>query len=336
VDWLQTLLIVCLSASGFLLVAFLAFLWWVCSRYLGYIIRIFEERPLFIPPRGQDVPSAEDLRFPTTNGLMLRGCYQRTPHAVRRGVILFGPEFGSNRWSFQQYCEPLLQAGYDIFSFEVRNQGESDRLESYEPMQWVTEYEVEDMRAAIEYLKGRPDADPNGIGIFGLSRGGGAGIILAAQDAWVRCLISDGAFGTMTTLLYYMKKWVAIYSTKLRMQRWLPHWFYVLIGHIALRRIEKKHRCRFAKLERFLPRISPKPWLQIHGGSDTYIKPELAEQMQQRAREPKELWMVPGAKHNQALHVAGAAYQQRLVEFFNKHLERHPLVRPQEELIRTA
>ena len=37
--------------------------------------------------------------FPTADGLTLRGCYLSGRGEARRGVILFGLEFGSNRWS---------------------------------------------------------------------------------------------------------------------------------------------------------------------------------------------------------------------------------------------
>ena len=36
--------------------------------------------------------------------------------------------------------------------------------------------------------------------------------------------------------------------------------------------------------------------------------------------EPKEFWLVEGAKHNQALHVAGDEYRRRVLEFFERHL----------------
>ena len=38
------------------------------------------------------------------------------------------------------------------------------------------------------------------------------------------------------------------------------------------------------------------------------------------ARPPKELWVVPDAKHNQAPHVAGDEYRRRVVAFFDRHL----------------
>src|SRR5881397_269370 len=67
-------------------------------NYSHHLVRIFEEKPLFIVPRGKPVPGAEDVRFLTSDNLELSGCYLRTTAPRRAGVILFGPEFGSNRW----------------------------------------------------------------------------------------------------------------------------------------------------------------------------------------------------------------------------------------------
>src|SRR5262249_35304954 len=169
-------------------------------RFLKVVVRIFLERPLFIIPRGQPVPNAEDVRVPTPAGLTLAGCYLKC-QAPRRGVILFGLEYGSNRWASVAYCERLLHNGYDVFAFESRNTGDSDKQPGYEPLPWVTDYEVRDMQAALAYLKGRPDADPRGVGFFGISKGAGAGLEAAARDPSVRCFVTDGGFATHTTSL---------------------------------------------------------------------------------------------------------------------------------------
>jgi hypothetical protein len=42
------------------------------------------------------------------------------------------------------------------------------------------------------------------------------------------------------------------------------------------------------------------------------------------AREPKQLWIVEGAKHNQALQLVGDQYRRRVLEFFNTHLADQP------------
>src|SRR5262249_8719440 len=89
---------------------------------------------------------------------------------------------------------------------------------------------------------------------------------------------------------------------------------------IGLRRIRRERGCRFPHLEHLIHRLAPRPLLMIHGGADTYIKPEMAQALFDLAREPKELWFVDGAKHNQALQVATDQYQRRLVAFFDSHL----------------
>jgi pimeloyl-ACP methyl ester carboxylesterase len=290
-------------------------------KYGRHVVRIFQERPFFIIPRGQPVADAEEVRFATEDGLTLAGCYLRAP-GPRQGVILFGLEFGSNRWSCVPYCERLREHGFDIFAFEFRSQGDSAAQPGYEPLQWVTDYEVRDMQAALRYLKGRSDADPRGIGFFGISKGGSAGLLAAAGDASVRCLVTDGAFATHTTMVPYMRKWISIYSKSFLLRTLLANWFYGLYGWRALQRLGRRMGCRFPHLERAIGKIAPRPLLMIHGGSDTYIKPDMAQKLFALARQPKELWLVEGARHNQALAIAGEEYHQRLLTFFQTHLAR--------------
>jgi fermentation-respiration switch protein FrsA (DUF1100 family) len=288
-------------------------------RYLHLVVRIFQEKPLFIIPHGQPPADAEDVSFPSPDGKTLRGCYLKAA-SPRRGVVLFGLEFGSNRWSCRSYCEHLVEAGYDVFAFETRGQGDSEPHPGYDPLHWLTEYEVADARAALAYLKARPDADPRGVGFFGISKGAGAGLFAAAADPYVRCCVTDGAFGTYTVLVPYMRQYFRIYNNNYFAQALLPSWYYGLIGLVALREIGRERNCKFLHLERALPALAPRPLLTIHGEKDTYIRGEMARALFGRAREPKEFWLVPGAKHNQALQVAGVEYRRRVLEFFNRHL----------------
>jgi pimeloyl-ACP methyl ester carboxylesterase len=288
--------------------------------YFGHIIRVFQEKPLFIVPRGQPVAGAEEILFCTSDGLRLHGCYFRSAQGTRRGVVLFGLEFGSNCWGCLPYCEHMIANGYDVFTFEPRNSGESDHQPDYEPLQWITTYEVRDFQAAIAYLRGRPDADPNGIGFFGISKGGGAGLVAASRDPYVRAVVTDGIFATHTTMVPYMQKWVRIYSNRRLIRDMLPSWLYRIIGHHVLRVIESRRRCHFPHVENAIRRLSPRPLFMIHGGGDTYIKPEMARSLFNIAREPKEFWLIEGAKHNQAINVAGDDYRSRVLEFFQTHL----------------
>jgi fermentation-respiration switch protein FrsA (DUF1100 family) len=213
-----------------------------------------------------------------------------------------------------------VENGFDVFAFESRGQGDSDALAGYEPLQWVTDYEVRDAQAALAYLKSRLDADPRGLGLFGISKGGSAGLIAAAKDDAVRCFVTDGVFGTRTTMIPYMRKWVAIVSQRFLLQNVLPDWYYGLFADACLRRIRRQTGYRFPHLGRALARLAPRPLLMIHGSADTYIKPGMAQKLFGRVRGSNELWIVEGAKHNQAMQLAGDEYRQRVLRFFQTHL----------------
>ena len=291
---------------------------------LDQVVRIFEEKPLFIIPRGDPVADAEAVGFRSGDGTLLRGVYLSHLGRYRKGVILFGLEFGSNRWASVPYCHKLREAGFDVFAYEPRNQGESETDPAYKPMQWVTDKDVADGRAALAYLKARHDADPRGVGLFGISKGGSVALMLAAEDADVRCVATDGAFATYSTMVPYMRRWVGIYSPRKRLQKYAPDFLYGSIGLAAMRRVAHARKVRFPWVERAAKRVRV-PTLMVHGQADTYIKPEMAVALfGMCGSTDKALWMVPKAKHNQGPHVDPATYFDKLTTFFEAHLARLP------------
>jgi fermentation-respiration switch protein FrsA (DUF1100 family) len=295
----------------------------VLRNYVPVVERIFQEKPLFIIPFGQPAPDAEEITLTTPDGLALQACYLRTSKP-RKGVVLFGLEFGSNRWSCVPYCEFLREAGYDIFAFETRGQGKSPAQKGYEPLQWVTEFEMIDFRAALAYLKNRADKDPRGVGLFGLSKGGSAGLMAAAEDDFIRCAVVDGIFASLTTMIPYMRQFVVIYTTYTWVTTRIPYWYLYLIARLGIRRIEITRSCRYRHLEPCMGRFAPRPLLMIHGGADNYIKPDMARKLFELARAPKEFWLVEKAKHNQAFHLANEEYKKRVRDFFDHHLAGTP------------
>src|SRR5262249_694824 len=149
------------------------------------------------------------------------------------------------------------------------------------------------------------------------------GVIVAANDAWVRCVATDGMYGTHTTLVPYMQRWIQIYSGARRLQKAMPSWFYGMIGTVGVKRVARNRGVTYPSSAQAASKLN-RPLLMIHGGSDTYIKPEMARTLFDRATgAPKKLWLVPKAKHNQALHVAGAEYSRTLTEFFDRYLAEH-------------
>ena len=118
-----------------------------------------------------------------------------------------------------------------------------------------------------------------------------------------------------------MRQWFRIYNNQYLLQGLLP--VVVLRPDRPGRPAPDRARAAAAASRTWRRRcrqLAPRPLLMIHGGGDTYIKPEMAQALFDCAGEPKEFWLVEGAKHNQALHVAGDEYRRRVLEFFERHL----------------
>ena len=62
--------------------------------------------------------------------------------------------------------------------------------------------------------------------------------------------------------------------------------------------------------------ISPVPLLIVHGDKDHYFPPEHARQLYMAAREPKDLWLMPGMGH------AEAACSAELVDRIGRWVDR--------------
>jgi dipeptidyl aminopeptidase/acylaminoacyl peptidase len=58
----------------------------------------------------------------------------------------------------------------------------------------------------------------------------------------------------------------------------------------------------------WVDKISPRPFLLIHGDADELIPLEHAQKLYRKAKEPKELKIIPGAKHKMRLEKAAMAF----------------------------
>jgi uncharacterized protein len=319
--WTFTILgtLLCTTAAG--VAAFYYYSKW---NYLPIVVRIFEEKPVFKHHKADPVDDAEDFQIPTTDGLTLTASLIRSQAQDKKGLILFAPEYGGNRWTCMYYGRQLLDAGYDLFTFDFRNHGDSDTLPGYQPLQWVTQHEVADTKAVVNFLKEAPFCPPEGIGFFGVSRGAGAGIVACSGDPFVKCLVTDGAFGTVATMIRFMIKWVSIYNSKVNLHQWIPKWAYGMLALGTLTEVHNRRKLTFPSVRNALRRLGAKrqQLLMIHGKADGYIRPEIALDLRKAAPNHLcRLWMVDGAKHNQAIDVAEEEYMTTTASFFLDHLQ---------------
>ena len=303
-------------AFGSASLVFLSVGFYLGRKYGPVIGRIFEARPFFQPVHVSPEPGGEDVRFATDDGLNLFGTYYPSEIPRRLGVVAFCHEFLGDRHTVHHYADDLRGLGFDVFTFDFRNHGESDSEPGHEPLQWVSDRDVRDLRAALDYLRSRPDADPAGAGLFGVSRGGGVALAVAGEDPSVWAVVTDGAFPTRGTMLAYILRWAEIYVRRPWVRALIPMTMYRYVGWVARKRSERLLDRRFPDLEQLVRRIGPRPWLAIHGAQDNYIGPEIARGLYDHALEPKRFWLVEGAKHNRCRELAGNRYGRTVADWF--------------------
>ena len=306
----------------------MAFLIYMTIKYAPIIGRKFEEPPLFMPPRMIPEEKGDEVVFRTQDGLLLSGSYLRARTEERAGILVYCHEFLSDRWSYRPYIDHLRDLGFDIFTFDFRSHGTSQSEVGYTPIHWASDREVDDLRSALAYLRSRPDRDPAGFGLFGVSRGGTTALLVASAEVDVWGVITDGAFPTIGTMVAYALKWTELYVRTPFLQKLLPLWLYHVLAWSGRRNSERRLKCRFPDVERAVSRLAPRPWLMIHGSRDTYISPQIANELFRLGNGPKELWLVPDAKHNRCRDREPEAYAARLLDFIDHYAPRRPIMTP--------
>ena len=297
----------------------------VLRKYVGIALNIMRSTkpPLARGPLDYVRLTGEAVQFNAFDGLHLNGMIIRAaPVIPRRGMIVFAHEFCADMHSCARYCRPLLEAGYDVFTFDFRGHGQSECDPSYTPRQWVTDHDLHDIRGAIAFTRGwlREQGLPEHIGLFGISRGACAALIVAAEDPIVRALVVDGAFCTDCTIEFLMKRWAYIFA-KIRVVYENHHpMFWRALRWMMIRRASREFGCSFPSVRTAILKMSPRPILFIHGERDSYLPVEQSRLLYALAAQPKVFWVAPGARHNQAAVLHPERYAELTVGFFHRHL----------------
>ena len=120
----------------------------------------------------------------------------RARSADRRmpGLVFTGPFTGVRDQVTGLYAERLAAAGYVKLAFDHRNFGESGgQPRRHEDPQG----KLADLRAAVSFLRARPEVDPERVGAVGICLGGGYALKFAAFDPRVKVFAGiAGAYNT--------------------------------------------------------------------------------------------------------------------------------------------
>ena len=192
----------------------------------------------------------------------------------------------------------LIRHGYGVLLLDPRGQGSSEG----DTVRWAGD---RDLLAGVEYLRSRPDVDPDRIGGFGFSIGGEMLLEAAAQSSGFKAIVSEGAGGRVGD---------EDVSGPARLLA-EPN----LAVMTAALTVFSNHGPPPPIMDR-IGRIAPQPVLLIY--ADPGIGGESTRQPKYYAAagEPKAIWKVPRSKHTGGIDARPAEYEQRVIGFFDRAL----------------
>ncbi|OUO57530.1 alpha/beta hydrolase [Candidatus Avelusimicrobium gallicola] len=245
----------------------------------------------------------ENVYFKTEDKVQLKGWFIPSEAYSNKTIILMHG-WGMNRADILKNTYFLHDLGFNLLYFDFRALGESGGKTSS-----IGYLELKDVAAAVRFLKETRPQFCEKIGLYGLSMGGMVAICEAARNPDIACVVAEASY----------------YSFRRVVSRWA--WVHHRVPYFPLIPIilHYIHKYLGVNPERYspkynIPRISPRPVFIIHGRYDNLVPAAQAKLLFKKAGEPKEIWLVPGAKHNKCAEVGGFEYKQRLADFFRQHL----------------
>jgi pimeloyl-ACP methyl ester carboxylesterase len=260
----------------------------------------------------------EDFEFQAMDGIALRGTYVYRHTAQRTGVVVFCHEFGGDRHAAAPYVARLLDQGFDVFAFDFRNHGESDRMEGYSPRSWATLHEVSDVLGALDFVGSLDDADEAGVALMGLSRGGCAAISAASRHNGIWAVITDGAFESRWVTTTHIRRFMPQFVRLAPVLTAAPWFLHVAYGTVVHNLVARKHNHSCILVKNDIRRVR-QPVLMIHGERDRTIPVEVAHRLRKRLRGRARLWIVSKGGHNRSIRSNPAQYQMRIGKFLKRH-----------------
>jgi uncharacterized protein len=237
-----------------------------------------------------------DVTLATSDGRRLAGWY--VPSRNGAAVIAFPGRNGPVR-----HARMLVRHGYGVLLLDRRGEGESEG--DYNARGWGAE---PDVRAAIAYLRERPDVHGPRIGGLGLSVGGELLLQTAAHDPGLRAVVSEGAGLRSAAEQKHMP------GTPPEPLRWLAPITMETAAGVVL-----SGHAPPTDLADLMPRLAPRPVLLIEG-LQGHPDEALNRIYRDAAGPSATLWQIPGAGHTGGLSALPAEYERRVVGFFDRAL----------------
>jgi uncharacterized protein len=239
----------------------------------------------------------EPVRMTTDDGVTLSGWLVPAHRDTRSAVILLHG-FTGHRLPELAGFVPWLAERHHVLQFDFRGHGESGAS-----LVTLGVNERRDVAAAVAFLQER-GLGP--IALVGVSMGAAIAIV-AAPDLPVAAVVADAAFAHLSHPVANRMREVGYPLAGLGARG--------IVWAAALRT-----RTRLLDPIRAVGRIAPKALLLIAPKEDRLISWRQSVALYEAANEPKELFVVEGAGHAEAVVADPEGYRRQVLEFLERHL----------------
>lgn len=244
----------------------------------------------------------EEFTVSTAEGIPL-SCWLLHPQGEPLGTVIYLHGVSESKISGLPVADLLCGAGFQVMLYDARRHGDSGgRFCTY------GFYEKHDASRIITYLQSRSDLRLGRIGLFGTSMGAAVALQVAAIDGRITAVVAESGFARLRSVFD---------DYQMRMIK-LP--FHYLRNIVIIRSEQLAHfKASAVSPVDSVSRIRI-PLLLMHGTADPLIRPSYSQQVFERANEPKELWLIPGATHSNTVQAGGEEYRRIVVGFFRRTL----------------
>jgi pimeloyl-ACP methyl ester carboxylesterase len=252
-------------------------------------------------PSQLNLPS-EDITITIADDIRL-SCWLIKALQPARGTIVYLHGVADCKIDGLRLAKLLHDHHYNVFLYDARRHGSSGgKFCTY------GYYEKYDLITIIDYLQSRSDIQIGKIGLFGTSMGAAVAIQTAALDRRVAAVVAENSFATLRSIFDdYQKRMIKLPFHYLR--------------NLVIKRSELMANFKARDVS---PLDSIKdvhvPVMFIYGSNDQLIKFQYSIMLYENTDQPKELFPIEHARHNDTWEIAGEVYEQKLLEFFERNL----------------
>lgn len=251
--------------------------------------------PIGHPP--EDLPIV-DVTFEDATGRTVKGW--KIDGDPTKGAVLLIHGIRSNRLSMVNRARMVADAGYSVLLIDLQAHGESegDRVT-------FGHREADSVAAALRFSKRQWPGKK--VGVMGSSLGGAAAV-LASRSERADAYIIEAVYSTLhdaaDNRLKIRLGWRGSLLTPL------------LVTQTSFQLGFDADQLSIVDAIRHIDA----PLLMLAGENDDRTTLENSQAIFENAREPKQIWVLEGARHQDFYRFAGDRYKKRVLDFAGRHL----------------